>query len=346
MQSERKECSNYRCKLIKFNLYWIIGLLSLVILGLLAFIIYIKRNESVFMGDLISISSGLVSIALAIIAIIYAISESIKTKDDSKRNEIILEKVKDVLDEVKDGLDKSNDVLDEVRDKTNKVDSKFDSLANAYKDNIREDFEEAIIETNTDITNNSDNKDFISSTGNEKIISNSDYENETNDSDNKDFISSTGNEKIKSNSDYEKGTKCLDSKEILSDSTSSMKLKASRDSKTITIRRGDIFCADFSPVIGSEQGGIRPAVVVQNDISNKYSSTVVVAPITSLINKAKLPTHVKLSSDEYNLNRDSVVLLEQVRVLDKKRLKEKIGHITDADMKKIEKSLLIQFSLL
>lgn len=337
MQSERKECSNYRCKLIKFNLYWIIGLLSLVILGLLVFITYIKRNESVFMGDLISISSGLVSIALAIIAIIYAISESIKTKDDSKRNEIILEKVKDVLDEVKDGLDKSNDVLDEVRDKTNKVDSKVDNIATAYKNIGKSDFEEAIIETNTDITNNSDNKDFISSTENKKIISNSDDENVTNHSDNEHSII---------NSDDEKGTECLDSKGILSDSTSSIKLKVLRDSKTITIRRGDIFCADFSPVIGSEQGGIRPAVVVQNDVSNKYSSTVVVAPITSRINKAKLPTHVELSSDEYNLNRDSIVLLEQVRVLDKKRFREKIGHITDADMKKIEKSLLIQLSLL
>lgn len=102
---------------------------------------------------------------------------------------------------------------------------------------------------------------------------------------------------------------------------------------------------DLSPTMGSEQGGIRPAVVVQNDMSNEYSPTVVVAPITSQINKAKLPTHVEISSDEYNLTRDSVVLLEQVRVLDKRRFKEKIGKITEADMRRIEKSILIQFSL-
>lgn len=307
MQNEREECFNYRCKVRKFNLCWIIGLLILIILGLLAFITYIKRNESVSMGDLISISSGLVSIALAIIAIIYAISESIKTKDDTKRNEIILEKVKDVLDEVKYGLDKSNDVLDEVRDKTNKVDSKVDSIATAYKNTSKLDFEETIIETNTDI-NSSD-------------------------------------EKIISDSNDEKNTECLDGKASLSDSKSSIKLKALRDINTKTIRCGDIFYVDFNPSVGSEQGGIRPAVVVQNEIANKYSSTVIVAPITSQINKAKLPTHVEISSDEYNINRDSVVLLEQVRVLDKKRFKEKIGHMTEADMRKIRNSLLIQFSL-
>lgn len=108
---------------------------------------------------------------------------------------------------------------------------------------------------------------------------------------------------------------------------------------------GDIFYADLSPVIGSEQGGIRPVIIIQNDIGNKYSPTVIVAAITSQINKAKLPTHVEISSEEYGLNRDSVVLLEQIRTLDKKRLKEKIGHMTETDMKKVDKSLLISISL-
>ena len=114
---------------------------------------------------------------------------------------------------------------------------------------------------------------------------------------------------------------------------------------TIVVKRGDIFYADLSPVIGSEQGGIRPVIIIQNDIGNKYSPTVIVSAITSQINKAKLPTHVEISSVEYGLNRDSVVLLEQIRTLDKKRLKEKIGHMTDIDMKKVDNALLISLNL-
>ncbi|MGG7178237.1 type II toxin-antitoxin system PemK/MazF family toxin [Clostridium paraputrificum] len=114
---------------------------------------------------------------------------------------------------------------------------------------------------------------------------------------------------------------------------------------TMVVKRGDIFYADLSPVIGSEQGGIRPVIIMQNDIGNRYSPTVIVAAITSQINKAKLPTHVEISSEEYGLNRDSVVLLEQIRTLDKRRLKEKIGHMTDSDMEKVNKALLISLSL-
>ena len=113
----------------------------------------------------------------------------------------------------------------------------------------------------------------------------------------------------------------------------------------LNVKRGDLFYDDLSPVVGSEQGGIRPVIVIQNDIGNKYSPTVIVAAITSQINKAKLPTHVEISSEEYGLNRDSVVLLEQVRTLDKRRLKEKIGHMTDEDMKKVNKAMMISLSL-
>ena len=114
---------------------------------------------------------------------------------------------------------------------------------------------------------------------------------------------------------------------------------------SLNVKRGDIFYADLSPVVGSEQGGIRQVIIIQNDIGNRYSPTVIVAAITSQINKAKLPTHVEISSEEYGLNRDSVVLLEQIRTLDKKRLKEKIGHMTEDDMKKVNKSLLISLNL-
>jgi mRNA interferase MazF len=114
---------------------------------------------------------------------------------------------------------------------------------------------------------------------------------------------------------------------------------------TVVVKRGDIFYADLSPVVGSEQGGIRPVIIIQNDVGNKYSPTVIVAAITSQINKAKLPTHVEISSEEYGLNKDSVVLLEQIRTLDKKRLKEKIGHMTDADMEKVNNALKVSINL-
>jgi len=113
----------------------------------------------------------------------------------------------------------------------------------------------------------------------------------------------------------------------------------------MTVKRGDIFYDDLSPVIGSEQGGVRPVLVIQNDIGNKYSPTVIVAAITSQINKAKLPTHIEISSDEYGLNKDSVILLEQIRTIDKKRLKEKIGRISDELMQSVNEGLSISFGL-
>ena len=107
------------------------------------------------------------------------------------------------------------------------------------------------------------------------------------------------------------------------------------------VKRGDIYYANLSPVVGSEQGGHRPVLVLQNDIGNKYSPTVIVAAITSQISKAKLPTHIEVSSQEFNLEKDSVVLLEQLRTIDKSRLKEKIGEITQTSLNKIDKGLLI-----
>lgn len=113
----------------------------------------------------------------------------------------------------------------------------------------------------------------------------------------------------------------------------------------MAVKRGDIFYADLSPVIGSEQGGVRPVLIVQNDIGNKYSPTVIIAAITSQINKAKLPTHIEISSAEYGLNKDSVILLEQIRTIDKRRLKEKIGHINNELMEKVNEGLNISFGL-
>ena len=90
----------------------------------------------------------------------------------------------------------------------------------------------------------------------------------------------------------------------------------------MTVKRGDIFYADLSPVVGSEQGGVRPVLIIQNDVGNKYSPTIIAAAITSKINKAKMPTHIELSANEYGLTKDSVILLEQIRTIDKRRLRE------------------------
>lgn len=107
------------------------------------------------------------------------------------------------------------------------------------------------------------------------------------------------------------------------------------------IKRGELYYADLSPVIGSEQGGIRPVLVVQNDIGNKYSPTIIAAAVTSKINKAKLPTHIELSAIDFGLQRDSVVLLEQIRTIDKRRLKERIGSLPENTMLMVDNALLI-----
>lgn len=111
------------------------------------------------------------------------------------------------------------------------------------------------------------------------------------------------------------------------------------------IKRGDIFYADLSPVVGSEQGGVRPVLIVQNNVGNKYSPTVIAAAITSQETKTKLPTHINLASGGCGLPKDSVVLLEQVRTIDKKRLKEKRGSADRNSMDRIDKALSISFGL-
>ena len=113
----------------------------------------------------------------------------------------------------------------------------------------------------------------------------------------------------------------------------------------MNVKRGDIYYADLSPVVGSEQGGVRPVLIIQNNIGNKYSPTVIVAAITSQINKNKMPTHVELDAVRYGLAKDSVVLLEKVRTLDKKRLKEKIGSADLKMMEKVDIALEISFGL-
>lgn len=111
------------------------------------------------------------------------------------------------------------------------------------------------------------------------------------------------------------------------------------------IIRGEMYYADLSPVVGSEQGGVRPVLVIQNDIGNKYSPTIIIAAITSQLTKAKLPTHIELDKDKYNLSKDSVILLEQIRTLDKRRLKEKIGNLDMSTMHAVDVALMISLGV-
>ena len=111
------------------------------------------------------------------------------------------------------------------------------------------------------------------------------------------------------------------------------------------IRRGDIYYADLSPVVGSEQGGLRPVLIVQNDVGNKYSPTVIAAAITSKMSKAKLPTHIDVTASQVGLLKDSVILLEQIRTIDKVRLKEKMGHLDEGTMSGVNEALFVSFGL-
>ena len=111
------------------------------------------------------------------------------------------------------------------------------------------------------------------------------------------------------------------------------------------VKRGEIYYADLSPVVGSEQGGMRPVLIVQNDTGNRHSPTVIAAAITSQMGKAKLPTHIELAAQSYGLPRESVVLLEQIRTLDKKRLRQCMGHLDSAVMEKVDNAIAVSFGL-
>jgi len=113
----------------------------------------------------------------------------------------------------------------------------------------------------------------------------------------------------------------------------------------VNVRRGDIYYADLSPVVGSEQGGIRPVLIVQNDVGNRFSPTVIAAAITSQKDKARLPTHIHLNASSSGLSRDSIVLLEQIRTIDKRRLKEHMGRLDEQSMERVNQALEVSFGL-
>ena len=124
-----------------------------------------------------------------------------------------------------------------------------------------------------------------------------------------------------------------------------MKIKKIRSVNTLTVRRGEIYYADLSPVVGSEQGGLRPVLIVQNDIGNRHSPTVIAAAITSRLSKAHLPTHIDVFAARCGLAKDSVILLEQIRTLDKRRLREKIGQLDENDMALVNRAIFVSFGL-
>jgi mRNA interferase MazF len=113
----------------------------------------------------------------------------------------------------------------------------------------------------------------------------------------------------------------------------------------MNVKRGDIYYADLSPVVGSEQGGLRPVLIIQNDVGNRYSPTVIAAAITSRMGKNRLPTHIDIHADRVGLAKDSVVLLEQIRTLDKRRLKEKMGHLDEGMMRNVNSAIAVSFGL-
>jgi mRNA interferase MazF len=114
----------------------------------------------------------------------------------------------------------------------------------------------------------------------------------------------------------------------------------------LIVKRGDVFYADLSPVVGSEQGGVRPVLVIQNDIGNRFSPTVIIAAITAQIQKAKLPTHVEIDAKSHGMEKDSVILLEQIRTIDKQRLTDKITHLEEDAMRKVDEALQISVGLI
>ena len=118
-----------------------------------------------------------------------------------------------------------------------------------------------------------------------------------------------------------------------------------RSVKTVNVHRGDIYYADLSPVVGSEQGGVRPVLIVQNDVGNRHSPTVICAAITSKMNKAKLPTHIEIDASSYGIEKDSVILLEQLRTIDKRRLKDKVCHLDQAMLDRVNHALEISLEL-
>lgn len=286
---------------------WIVSILLGIIVFILSYKFWGKSGE---LTDIISIGSGLVSIALAIVAIIMAVAEGIKSSNKEEKVQIGLDKIitnTEIMQKLINKLEK--DIF-----KTRKQISSFESM---FKDRYTKE-----IQDYNEHANNS-NKENNSSSNNEKQLKS----NEEND--NKDLSNQN-----------DKDLNHLENNEELSKSYP-------KSSKRIGIvKKGDLFFADLSPVVGIEQGGNRPVVVISNDIANRFSNMITVAPITARIQKSKLPTQVEIPVESSGLEFNSVILTEQTRSIDKQRLQEKVAHLSDDLMAKVDEALLIQFALI
>lgn len=284
------------------------------------------------LDDIISFGATLTGLILSVIAIIMTIIGETKTDntkdtlvrvsnnikkivdtDLKKSSDTIikttdkLNNVNSVLIKVDDGVESTNTVLEEVKVNNDEMKQLLGNLNEKY--NLMNERMESIHGFYKQIYDkiNEDNEQEIEKTNEEKNYN--------------DIQDYNGIEKAYCDSNIQNTT------------------------HNIVVKRGEIYYADLSPVIGSEQGGIRPVVIIQNDVGNRYSPTVIITAITYQINKARLPIHAELSSEQYSFNRDSVVLAEHIRTLDKRRLKDKIGQLTEKDMKKVDRALAISLSL-
>lgn len=258
--------------------------LFIIIIALLICLFWIKKDESINLGDFISLSSGLVSIALAFVAIIIAVGESIKTSNTERRTDTALE---EVIKNVKT----MSSLIESLKKEQKKLVNKTD-LTYSFIEKIKEFYQNGkpTIEPVEPV---------------EPVVPVESVEPKT-----------------------KKTTQNVDAK-----------------NHSGLYKRGDLFFADLSPVLGSEQGGTRPVLIISNDIGNRFSPTVGVAAITAQIQKAKLPTHVEIKAHKHNFERDSVILLEQVRTIDKSRLLDRIAQLDSETMEKVDTALLIQYGL-
>jgi Growth inhibitor len=300
-------------KLLKLNerdYKWLIFILVIIIGVVLTW----RLNDNDSVVNIISMFSSGASISLAIIAIIYSISESVK--NDNKESELnkIVYKVEDGVTETNSILQKMNVNNDDMQVILSKMSNQFEQLQESV-DIVKEAYGQSAeriksdeeIDTLTKLKDNIKVENEPLSDDDSKALTNLDS-----------IIEKDNNEEVGDNSEA---------------------------SKNIICRRGDVFYADLSPFFGSEQGGSRPVIIIQNDIGNRYSPTVTIMPLTTKIMKGKLPTHVEISSEELMMDKNFVALAEQIRTLDKRRLYEKSGTLNKNTMKKIDKAISIQLNL-
>ncbi len=308
---------NKKSGFINNNLPWFLFISVAINIYLLVWIIYRQREDVVSLGDLISISSGLISIALAIVAIIYSISESIKNSNKEKELNAIISKVnygvtnaQGILKKINSGVEDTQDVLINLNSVTPNINSQIEKMSIQFNE---------LQDTITIIKQQYESEIIMKEVDNDEENIQIDEEQ----IDNKNIY---GNAVSEDASQYS----C---KEIHSSD------KIDKSEHIQTFCKGDIFIAKL------DDSDERPVVIVQNNVANRYSSTVIVLPISSKLHAAKLPTHIKINKDESIFEDDSIIIAEQIRTLDKKNLIRYIGSLKESSMLKIDKALQISLNM-